>query len=234
MFDLLEIVQRLHQQDIIHRDIKPDNIIYRNKDYKVVLIDFGTAKKKGRDEIYLNKQTGVFTPDYAPIELRSKPQFNSDIYPIGIIAIEALTGLSPSEFEYDDQGEITWQPKIKITPKLKEIINKMVKQNYRHRYKTVQEVISQLNKLDQELSSEHELDRETSNNHHLEKHHKFIPSPTKPINNNQNLARNELDHLLNHLFSGLLILIVILLIPSFLIKSGVLNLPQHHPIEETE
>ncbi|EAW38033.1 serine/threonine-protein kinase [Lyngbya sp. PCC 8106] len=91
---ILEILEFVHQQQVIHRDIKPSNLIRITKDNKLVLIDFGAVKHVA---VY-NKIPGtvIGIPGYmSPEQARGKPQFSSDLYAVGILGIQALTGTSP-------------------------------------------------------------------------------------------------------------------------------------------
>ncbi|MGA7935771.1 MAG: serine/threonine-protein kinase, partial [Kovacikia sp.] len=151
--DLLQILKFVHSKGIIHRDIKPSNIIWRESDGKLVLIDFGAVKisrpEEGNDQ---NSVTvGIGTKGYMPSEQSGgKPQPNSDIYAIGIIGIQALTGLFPSKLrEREDPrtGELVWREKARVSSALADILDKMVRYDYRSRYRTATEVLEDLKKL---------------------------------------------------------------------------------------
>ncbi|MGF1489098.1 MAG: SUMF1/EgtB/PvdO family nonheme iron enzyme, partial [Prochloraceae cyanobacterium] len=82
---------------------------------------------------------------YVPEEQRyKKPELNSDIYTIGIIAIEALIGCKISVLPLDKNGEIFWQHLVNVNPTLSSIIAKMVRKDYRVRYQNVNEVLKDL------------------------------------------------------------------------------------------
>ncbi|MDY6901246.1 MAG: tetratricopeptide repeat protein [Cyanobacteriota bacterium] len=142
--EILEILVFVHQRGIIHRNLKPANIIRRESDNQLVLIDFG-APQEAVSNI-------VATSEYVPIEQAHRnPQFNSDIYALGIIAIEALTGLKAKEIANNknkkntDAEKIIWHPRsYKVNPKLAKIIDKMVDLNYCNRYQSAKEVLKDL------------------------------------------------------------------------------------------
>ena len=95
--DILEVLSFLHKKRLIHRDLKPSNIRRRKNDNKIVLIDFGSVKEAiSESQIQNNNQyphTGVYSPGYSPVEQKEgDSHFSSDIYAVGVIAIEALTG----------------------------------------------------------------------------------------------------------------------------------------------
>lgn len=112
--DILEVLAFVHDKNVIHRDIKPENLI-RRQDEKIVLIDFGAVKQ-------INTQLGnlpntgfktimIGTLGYMPSEQSNgKPRLSSDIYAVGMIGIQALTGKHPHELSEDSQtGEINWR-----------------------------------------------------------------------------------------------------------------------------
>ncbi len=145
--EVLEILGFVHSRGVIHQDIKPANIIRRESDKKLVLVDFGAVQ-----EIVT---TIVGNLEYVPVEqLRGEPQYNSDIYALGIVAIAALIGLPSqkiSRLQHQKSlltGEIIWRNKnITVSKELAKIIDKMVRFDYRQRYQSVTEVLNDLQQL---------------------------------------------------------------------------------------
>ncbi|OUL25669.1 serine/threonine protein kinase [Nostoc sp. RF31YmG] len=145
--ETLEILVFVHSHEVIHQDIKPTNIIRRESDKKLVLIDFGSIK-----EIVT---TIVGNLEYIPVEqLHGNTQYNSDIYALGIVAIASLIGLTAEEVAILPShknlltGEIVWRHRIpSVNRELARIIDKMVCFDYRKRYQTAQEVLHDLKQL---------------------------------------------------------------------------------------
>ncbi|HEY9908439.1 MAG TPA: serine/threonine-protein kinase [Thermosynechococcaceae cyanobacterium] len=150
--ELLRILEFVHSQRVIHRDIKPSNIIIRDSDNKPVLIDFGAVKEihqLAEDWEQSGITVGIGTQGYMPNEqCAGNPRFNSDIYAIGITAIQALTGLPPSQLKQDpDSGEILWKHRATVGHALAEVLSRMVRYEFTHRYQSVNEVRAALKEL---------------------------------------------------------------------------------------
>jgi serine/threonine protein kinase len=150
LIDILEILAVVHQQNIIHRDIKPSNIMRRHQDGKIVLIDFGAVKEIGVYTVNSKGQTsltvGIGTPGYMPGEQAGgKPKFASDIYAVGMIGIQAVTGLVPGQFQEDSNtGEIIWRNYAQVSDEFAEVLNKMVRDHFSQRYKNATEALEAL------------------------------------------------------------------------------------------
>jgi serine/threonine protein kinase, bacterial len=195
--DVLGILEFVHEQGIIHCDLKPNNLIRRASDGRLVLIDFGLAHRlepssvnpsvplmqssngEGRDSLGKAKEQGYgegfpSTPTLKPKSLSSsgqgssrqlsvrahplgyippeqfsgQPHLNSDLYALGMIAIEALTGLTPLELTSDpDTGEICWQRHVSVSRQLACVLNNMVRCDFTQRYQSAAYARVMLKKL---------------------------------------------------------------------------------------
>lgn len=148
----LQVLEYVHQQDVIHRDLKPENLIRRQSDGKIVLIDFGAVKQIQRSlatQTHVNATIAIGTSGYCPTEQgQGKPRPSSDLYALGMIAIQAFTGVHPTELEEDPQtGELLWQHLAPGSPKLTEVITKMVRYHFKDRYPTATEALAAVQAL---------------------------------------------------------------------------------------
>lgn len=150
--DILHTLDFVHRQQVIHRDIKPSNLIRRASDKKIVLIDFGAVKEVSTQPISQLGHTSslvIGSPGYMPNEQYSgKTMFASDIYAIGVISIQAMTGLLPNQIPEDQiTSEFCWRDRAKVTPTLADVIDKMVRFDFRQRYQSATEVLEALQPL---------------------------------------------------------------------------------------
>ena len=155
--DVLEVLLIVQQNSVIHRDLKPSNLMRRQQDDKIILIDFGSVKQVSTQIIdaagQVKQTVAVGTKSYMPIEqMMGRPVFCSDIYALGIIAIQALTGIIPSQLAIDDNGETIWRNKlntqVNYQPRFLDILDKMVRYRHQERYCSAGIVLSELKQLD--------------------------------------------------------------------------------------
>ncbi|MEG5059536.1 tetratricopeptide repeat protein [Microcoleus sp. A2-C5] len=156
--EILEILDFVHQQNVIHRDVNPRNILRRNRDHKLVLIDFGAVKEITTQ--ITNPQpknslsVSIGTPGYMPSEqAHGNPKLSSDIYATGAIAIQCLTGITPHQMAKDpNTEEIIWQDKASVSPEFAKILDRMVKYDFRQRYSSAGETLEAIKELKKSFS----------------------------------------------------------------------------------
>jgi formylglycine-generating enzyme required for sulfatase activity/tRNA A-37 threonylcarbamoyl transferase component Bud32 len=152
--DLLPVLQFIHDHNVIHRDLKLENIIRRQTDGKLVLIDFGVARK-GTSTVATQAGTTVGTPGYAPLEqLRGKTYPASDLYSLAVTCVVLLTGWLPEDDGsnplYDDlEGRWLWRSQVPpgndISWQLEQILDKLLANLVKERYQSAEEVLAALN-----------------------------------------------------------------------------------------
>lgn len=158
--EVLGILIFVHARGLIHRDVKPSNIMRRKQDNRLVLIDFGAVKPLW-NELLKNQQNAekftscdsttiaIGTPGYMPYEQhQGRPVPSSDIYALGMIGIQALTGVYPTKLPEDpNTSEVIWQHLVNIDTRLSSVINKMVCYHSNNRYKSATEALAALTQL---------------------------------------------------------------------------------------
>ncbi len=152
LLELLTILNFVHHHQVIHRDIKPSNIIQRSNDQRLVLIDFGAVKALERlpdpDEPS-DLTVGIGTQGYmAPEQQLGNPRPSSDLYGVGILAMQALTGLPVRQLLPDpDTNTIAWEAYATVSRPLAAIVNRLTAHNYKQRYQTATEALTALQNL---------------------------------------------------------------------------------------
>jgi len=152
--ELLEILVFVHGQGVIHRDIKPANLIRRYSDNKLVLIDFGSVKEIHIAQRQAPVTVRIGTLEYMPIEqFQYNPQLNSDIYALGMIGIQAMTGLPAydlpklRDLKNSNKGEIVWRHLATCSQGLADVLDNMVRYDFRERYQSAAEALADLRKI---------------------------------------------------------------------------------------
>jgi hypothetical protein len=151
LHEVLEILQVVHDHQIIHQDIAPHNLIRRWTDKRLVLIGFGTLKAirnlmlSPTGELYFTRPVG--TPGYMPKEqIDGHPTPASDIYAVGMMGIQAVTGYLPNQLpRHPTTLEVDWYDQAPlVSDTLRRVLDKMVRHNEAERYASVAEVIADL------------------------------------------------------------------------------------------
>ncbi|MEO1145759.1 MAG: serine/threonine-protein kinase [Cyanobacteria bacterium J06638_22] len=135
---LLPVLQYIHHQGVIHRDIAPDNLILQSADQRPILIDFGGVKQVAATVASrfgtAPEVTRLGKVGYAPAEQMEdgdvSPQ--SDLYALGMTAVVLLSGRDPSEF--GDIGRGHWKSAIAVHPALMEVLERLLAVDASDRY----------------------------------------------------------------------------------------------------
>lgn len=156
--EVLKGLVAVHKKGILHRDIKASNILVGDEN-NVKIIDFGISKRLIEEDLKLTKTDHLIgTLQYMAPELLSggKPSPASDLYSVGILLYEMLTGKNP----YSGLNKFTAMerirnrplslpqiPKVEIPPKLFSVFQKMVHQDSKRRYSDLTVAIKDLSTL---------------------------------------------------------------------------------------
>ena len=157
---ICEALDYVHRHGIAHRDLKPENIMVDERD-DIRLIDFGIAGKQGSRRLTFGKLSELMgTPDYiSPEQVNGKRgDCRSDIYSVGVILYEMLTGKlpfqGPNAFAIMNDRVLNnpippREVEPSISPELQEIIYRALEREPRNRYPTAREFAHDLEHPDQ-------------------------------------------------------------------------------------
>ncbi len=160
LLDILEVLAFVHQQNVIHRDIKLQNLMRRRSDGKIILIDFGAVKDvsvlQTNSQGLTNMTVSIGSPGYMPSEqAQGKPKLSSDVYAVGMIGIQALTGISPANLPEDvNTGEILWKNLVQVNPSFAAVLDKMTHYHFGQRYRSALEALEGLRAVAVQSSAE--------------------------------------------------------------------------------
>jgi serine/threonine-protein kinase len=150
-----EALDHIHANQVVHRDLKPENIILDARD-EVTLIDFGIAGKSGSSRLTFGRfSEAMGTPDYvAPEQAKGKRgDHRTDIYGLGVILYEMVTGQMPFEGEtpmivlnsrlhHDPVPPRKYNPEL--SPEFEQVILSALERDPSHRYASASEFAADL------------------------------------------------------------------------------------------
>lgn len=143
---LLPVLDFVHGFRVIHRDVKPANIIRRASDRRLFLVDFG-ASKYATGTALARTGTVIGSAGYAaPEQALGKAVFASDLYSLGVTCVHLLTGLHP--FDLYSVGEDAWVWQSYVSPpvsdRLSRVLNTLLARPITQRYATASEVMEEI------------------------------------------------------------------------------------------
>ena len=145
----LSVLSFVHQNRIIHRNIKPSSLIIREEDRQVILTDFGILA-----DLQILSHTSVeYSSDrdrynyWSPEQIAGRPTISSDLYALGMTAIEALTGAKPATLEREPTGKLRWTQNITLDRRSLKIIDRLVELDLGKRYQSANKVLKDLQKV---------------------------------------------------------------------------------------
>jgi eukaryotic-like serine/threonine-protein kinase len=151
--EMLNVLDYVHKKHAIHRDIKPANIIRRWDNGQLCLIDFGAVQDLDSDSLDL--ATVVGTPGYhAPEQADGVATFSSDIYSLGMTAIQFVTGQYPLHLPKDESKQVIWRDLTTVSDRLATILAQMTRVDEIDRYECTTAVLEDLEQLPIDLGDD--------------------------------------------------------------------------------
>jgi serine/threonine protein kinase len=155
--DVLSTLHVAHEEQLIHGDITPINLIGCTRENstdrsEIVLVNFAGLRKICNPHLPTQPIQNVpllGTPSYMPSDqAEGALESNCDFYALGLTTFQALTGLHPSQIEFDSTTiAIAWPPGIEISSNLSNILERMICRNPEARYQTAADIIEDLQGL---------------------------------------------------------------------------------------
>jgi len=146
LVDLLPVLDYIHEHQVIHRDIKPQNIIRRRNGQQYVLVDFGAAKSINANDL-VHTGTSIGSPEFVPPEqVIGKATYASDLYSLGVTCLYLLTGVRPADLYDTEEGLWNWQPRLVLpmSTSLSHVLDRMIQGPVKRRYGSAAEVLKDL------------------------------------------------------------------------------------------
>ncbi|MBD2566889.1 serine/threonine-protein kinase [Anabaena lutea] len=143
--EILPVLTFIHDRGIIHRDIKPSNIM-RRRDGKLFLLDFGAVKQIANSPSGSAASTGIYSMGFAPPEQMSGSQVfpSTDLYAFAVTLLTLMTGQEANQLFDAYTNQWKWRSQITVSPRLADILDKMLLAAASQRFQSAQEVLEAL------------------------------------------------------------------------------------------
>ncbi|MBE9224650.1 serine/threonine protein kinase [Phormidium sp. LEGE 05292] len=151
--NLLPVLQFIHSHQVIHRDIKPENIIQIKSLNDLFLVDFSAAKLV-TETFFVTPGTTIGSAEYAaPEQVRGSAVFSSDLYSLGVVCLNLLTGIRP--FHLFDLANNCWVWRnywlsdlaSSVEYDLAQIIDRLIEPSLEKRFPSAEVALTEMQKL---------------------------------------------------------------------------------------
>ncbi len=141
--DVLASLVAIHAQGVVHQNLHPQHLIRQDRDGRIFLTYFAALSRLARSEVDASGNLSITVPvgphpytapEQLQLDYDQNPQPASDLYALGLIAIEALTGRPHYDFSYDPLKGLQWRDDVVVSLHLAEFIDRLVRQDWRDRF----------------------------------------------------------------------------------------------------
>ena len=143
--EILGVLDFVHTQGAIHRDVKPSNIM-QGKDGRLSLLDFGAVKEVTTPNTAQRGPTTICSPEYAPPEQIMSGQVNatSDLYALAATCVVLLTNKESNELRDSASNTWNWRAHAQVSPTLERILDRMLLAKPSDRFPSAKAVLEAL------------------------------------------------------------------------------------------
>jgi WD40 repeat protein/predicted Ser/Thr protein kinase len=145
--EILPVLEFVHHHQVIHRDVKPANILAPKAPDALVLVDFGASKYIYEQALLEKTGTVIGSAGYvAPEQALGKAVFASDIFSLGVTCLHLLTGQHPFDLYSVSDDAWVWKTFVQtpVSKRLARVLDRMVKRRLKERYSNVHDVMADL------------------------------------------------------------------------------------------
>lgn len=145
--EILKVLKFVHHRGIIHRDIKPSNIM-RRRDGRLFLLDFGAVKQVTNAALgSAASSTGIYSMGFAPPEQMAGGQVfpSTDLYALAVTILILLTNQEAIQLFDAYSNQWKWRTQVTVSPRLADILDKMLLPAANQRFQSAQDVLDALN-----------------------------------------------------------------------------------------
>jgi len=151
--DVLAALAVAHNQGVVHQNLHPQHIIRQDLDGQIFLTHFGTLYKLAKSKLTKDGSLRVsvpvsphpyLSPEQRRADYDQRPQPASDLYALGLIAIEALTGQPHYHLTYDPTDGLQWRDQVEVSLPIAEFIDRLIRHDWKDRFADAQSALDTL------------------------------------------------------------------------------------------
>lgn len=142
---MLDVLDFVHSNGAIHRDVKPSNIIH-SQNGRLSLLDFGAVKEVTTPTGVQRGPTTICSPDYAPPEqiMNGTVDATSDLYALAATCVVLLTDKDSSELRDSSSNSWNWRSEARVSPGFAQVLDRMLRAKPSDRYPSAKAVLAAL------------------------------------------------------------------------------------------